>query len=139
MKKIVWLGMLLPFAFAGCETQQIKEQHAKFEEKNNQFIGKTYDDLIRGKGVPTGEATLSDGSRVVEYLSSETMISGGGSYPVPVSTYVPNQSGTGGVWIYGEKERNVPVSSRTSWCKLDFILSAKSIIQSWKAEGNHCY
>jgi len=139
MKKIVWLCAILSFVLSGCNTQRIKELQAKFEEKNNQYIGKTYDDLIRGLGVPTGEARLSDGSRVVEYSSSQTIISGGGSYPVPVSTYVPNQSGVGGFWFYSERERNIPVSSRTHYCKLDFNVSVLNVIQSWRAEGNHCY
>ena len=139
MKKIILLCMIFSFVLSGCNTQRLKEQHAKFEEKYNQLIGKTYDDLIRREGVPTGEAKLSDGSRVVEYLNSQTSISGGGSYPVPISTYIPNLSGTGGVWVYGEMERSNPVLSRTYYCKLDFIVSAQSIIQSWKAEGNHCY
>ncbi len=139
MKKIIGLCAILAFAFSGCGTQRIKELQAKYEAMNDQFIGKTYDELVRGKGVPTGEAKLTDGSRIVEYFSSETIVSGGGSYPVPVSTYVPNQNGVGGVWIYGEKERSFPVSSRTYYCKLDFTISHQNLIKSWKAEGNHCY
>ena len=139
MKKIIWLCAMFSLVLSGCGTQRIKERQAKFEEKNNQLIGKTYDDLIRGSGVPTGEAKLSDGSRIVEYSSSHITISGGGSYPVPISTYVPNRSGVGGFWIYSEMERNIPVSSSTYYCKLDFTVSTQNIIQSWKAEGNHCY
>ncbi len=139
MKKIMLLCAILCFALSGCVTQRIKERQAKFEAKNNQLIGKTYDDLIKGSGVPSGEAKLSDGSRIVEYLTSQTTISGGGSYPYPVTTYVPNRNGVGGFWVYSEGERSIPVTSTTYYCKLDFTVSAQNIVQSWKAEGNHCY
>lgn len=139
MKKIIGLCAIIVFACSGCGTQRIKELQAKYEGRNNQFIGKTYDELIRGLGVPSGEATLTDGSRIVEYSGSETVISGGGSYPVPVSSYVPNPNGVGGFWVYGEKERSLPVSSSTYYCKLDFTISPKNLVQSWKAKGNRCY
>ncbi len=139
MKKIILLCAALSLALPGCVTQRMKERQAKFEAKNNQLIGKTYDDLIRGSGVPSGEAKLTDGGRIVEYLTSQTTISGGGSYPVTVSTYVPNQNGMGGFWVYSEGERSIPITSSTYYCKLDFTVSAQNIIQSWRAEGNHCY
>ncbi len=139
MKKSILICLSLLVALPGCGTQRIKEQQAKYESNNNQLIGKTYDDLVRTLGVPSGEAKLSDGSKIVEYSSSQIRISGGGSYPIPVSIYVPNQNGVGGRWINSERERSLPVSSKTYFCKLDFTLSAESIVLSWKAEGNHCY
>ena len=139
MKKVVCLCVLLALVSSGCETQRIKERQARFEEKNNRLIGKSYDDLVGGVGVPTGEAKLSDGSRIVEYLNRQTMISGGGSYPVPISTYIPNRNGVGGFWVYTEGERTISITSNTYYCKLDFTVSAQNIVQSWKAEGNQCY
>jgi hypothetical protein len=138
MKNILMFALLV-VALAGCGTQRIKEQQAKYEAENNQLIGQSFDDLVRKLGVPSGEAKLSDGSKIVEYSSSQTRVSGGGSYPIPVSIYVPNQNGVGGRWIYSERERSLPVSSKTYFCKLDFTLSAGGVVLSWKAEGNHCY
>jgi hypothetical protein len=119
MKRIVWLSVILALVLPGCGTQQIKELQAKYEDKNNQLIGKSYDELVKGMGVPSGEARLSDGSRIVEYSIARTRISGGGSYPFPVSTYIPHQNGAGGFWVYSERERSMPVSSRTDYCKLE--------------------
>ncbi len=139
MKKTICACVVLALALSGCETQRIKERQAKFEESNNRLIGKSYDDLVRKTGVPSGEAKLTDGSRRVEYLNRQTTISGGGSYPVPIATYIPNRNGVGGFWVYTEGERTIPITSNTYYCKLDFTVSPQNIVVSWSAEGNHCY
>ncbi|MDP1634668.1 MAG: hypothetical protein Q8L69_08290, partial [Gallionellaceae bacterium] len=106
MKKVIGLLVILSLALSGCGQQRIKEQKAKFTETNNQLVGRTYDDLIKEKGVPTGEAKLSDGSKVVEYFNSSTVISGGGSYTTSTTTYVPNPNGGAGSWVDGQKQQH---------------------------------
>lgn len=139
MKRVIGLLVILSLALSGCGLQRIKEQKAKFTETNNQLVGKTYDDLIKEKGVPTGEAKLSNGGKVVEYFNSSTETSGGGSYSTPTTTYVPNPNGGVGTWVQGQQQQHIPVSSHTLSCKLNFVISPQNIIESWKTDGNKCY
>lgn len=139
MKKVIFVVMVISFTLSGCKLAQIKEQKAKFTETNNQLVGKTYDDLIKEKGVPTGEAKLSNGGKVVEYFHSSTETSGGGSYSTPTTTYVPNPYGGAGVWVQGQQQKHIPVRSEEMTCKLNFVISPQNIIESWKADGNKCY
>lgn len=139
MKKIFLLWVILSFGLSGCAQQRIKEQKAKFAETNNQLVGKTYDDLIKEIGVPTGEAKLSDGGKVVEYSNSGTETSGGGSFAMPTTTYVPNPYGGAGTWVQSQQQQHAPIRSKNMTCKLDFIISPQNIIESWKADGNKCY
>ena len=139
MNKIILLCVTMSLSLSGCGLTQIKEQKAKFVEANNQLVGKTYDDLIKEYGVPTGDAKLSDGGKVVEYYKSSTEIWGGGSYSISTPIYVPNTNGGVGTWIYNQQQHNSPVNSTTESCKLDFVISSKNVIESWKARGNACY
>lgn len=139
MKIIIVVLAIMSLSLSGCGLQRIKEQKAKFKETNNQLVGKTYDDLIKEKGVPTGEAKLTNGGKVVEYSKSSTETSGGGSYSVPTTTYVPNPYGGAGAWVRGQQQRHTSVSSETLNCNLNFVITPQNIIESWKADGNKCY
>ncbi|MBK9161256.1 MAG: hypothetical protein IPM27_06785 [Nitrosomonadales bacterium] len=139
MKRVIAILAILSLVLSGCGLQRIKEQKARFTEVNNQLVGKTYDDLIKEKGVPTGEAKLSNGGRVVEYFNSSTETSGGGSYSTPTTTYVPNPNGGAGAWVQGQQQQHIPVRSTNMVCKLNFVISPQNIIESWKAVGNKCY
>ena len=138
MKKIIPTCLGLILVLSGCATLSIKERQKIFTDEHEIFLGKTFDELVKGKGVPTGTATLSDGSRVVEYYNAQVEISGGGSYPFPTSTYVRNANGSG-TWIYIEHMQSLPVRSWSKICKIDFVVSAKNIVESWKYEGKGCY
>lgn len=138
MNKLLPVGIAVLLLLAGCGSFSVKERQKAFADENEVYVGKTFDDLVKGKGVPTGTATLSDGSKVVEYYNAQVEISGGGSYPYPVSTYVRNRDGTGS-WVYWEHMHTLPVRSWNKICKIDFVVSAKNIVESWKYEGKGCY
>lgn len=133
MRQIFVLITIL--ALSGCGLARIQEQKEKFAEVNNLLVGKTYDDMVKARGVPTREATLSTGGKVVEYSKSSTTTSGGGSYAVPTTAYIPST----GTWVQGTQQQAVPVRSHTSSCTLNFVISPSGIVETWKAEGNACY
>jgi hypothetical protein len=132
------LVLILLLALSACGLARIKEQKEQFARLNDQLVGKTYDDLLKTRGVPIREASLSTGGKVVVYEKSETTMSGGGSLTVPSSAYVANPYG-GGTWVHGTQQRALPVRSHTWSCALTFIISPASVVESWKAEGNACY
>lgn len=138
MKCLPYVSLALVLVFSGCSSLDVRELKKRFTDENQVFVGKTYDDLIKGKGVPTGSATLSDGSKVVEYYNAQIEISGGGSYPYPTTNYIPHPNG-GGTWIYVDHMRSLPVRSWNKICKIDFVVSPKNTVESWKYEGKGCY
>jgi len=125
-------------AIAGCGLARIEEQRARFVEINNGLVGKSYDDLLRTRGIPTRQASLSDGGRIVEYEKSETVTAGGGSVSVPASAYIAHRGG-GGTWVHGTTQQAMPVVSRANSCLLGFAISPAGVVEAWKAVGNACY
>lgn len=138
MNRLIALSFGMALVLTGCGSLSMKERQKIFEDGNANFAGKTFDELVKGKGVPTGTATLSDGSRVVEFYTSQVEISGGGSYPFPASTYVRNSNG-GGTWVYVEHMQTMPIRSWNKICKVDFVVSPNGIVETWKYEGKGCY
>lgn len=130
--------LILTLVLAGCSTLSNEERQKLFAGENDVFVGKTYDELVLGKGVPTGTATLSDGGKVVEYYNAQIEISGGETYYFPSTVFVQNTTG-GGNWVFVEQMRSIPVRSWNKICKLDFVVSPKNVVASWKYEGRGCY
>jgi hypothetical protein len=137
MKYPVFLCLAAALLVSGCDTLSVKERQKLFTDENDAYIGKTYDELVKGKGVPTGTATLSDGSKVVEYYNAQVEITGGGTYAFPAATYVQNTHG--GTWVYMQPVQSMPVRSWNKICKIDFIVSPKNTVESWKYDGKGCY
>lgn len=138
MKYFISICLASLFVLSGCATQSLEERKRMFMDENEAFIGKTYDELVKGKGVPTGTANLTDGSKLVEYYNAQIEISGGGSYTFPTTTYVRNATG-GGTWVYVEQMQSIPVRSWNKICRIDFIVSPKNAVESWKYDGKGCY
>lgn len=138
MKSNIPILLALALLLSGCDTLKIKEREQAFVDENNAYVSKTFDELVKGKGVPTGTATLSDGSKVVEYYHAQIEISGGGSYTFPAATYVENSAG-GRTWIYIDQMRSLPMRSWNKICKIDFLVSSKNVVESWKYDGKGCY
>jgi hypothetical protein len=132
------LFIVFALALAGCSSLKREEAAARFQAEMDGFIGQSSDDLILARGVPTGTAILTNGTKVLEYAKSRTETVGGGSYTVNNPVFIPRPGGAGS-WIYVPSQQNQPVQSWEVRCKLLFHVSADNKVLSWKAEGNGCY
>lgn len=137
-RRVAWAGALIAaLLLTGCGAA--KKREASFQTEMNGYVGNSADALIRSRGVPTSTATLSDGGRVLEYSKSRTVVSGGGSFTVNKSVYVPSSTGGVGTWVSVPQQQAVPVSSRDESCKLIFEISADNLVMGWKSEGRDCF
>lgn len=133
IKVIVWLGVLV---LTGCAATN-EEAARQFQAEMDSYVGRSVDELILARGVPTAAAPLSTGGRVLEYTKSKTRISGGHSYTTYTPVYVPNSSG-GGTWISVPSPQSTPIHTSERYCRLTFQVSADNLVMNWKAEGNDC-
>lgn len=133
-------SILLAFTLAltACETLSPKERQLAFMAENNAYIGKSLDDLIKGKGVPTGTAVLSDGSKMIEYYNAQVEISGGGYYPFSTSTYHTHKNGTRTL-VYVNQLQSMPVRSWNKICRIDYLINQQNLVESWQFDGKGCY
>lgn len=132
------MTLVFVLALAGCSTLNREEAAARFQAAMDGFIGKSSDELILARGVPTGTALLTTGDKVLEYSRSRTETVGGGSYTINSPVFVPRPGGTG-TWINVPTQQTQAVQSWEVRCKLLFHVSADNKVLSWKAEGNSCY
>lgn len=136
MSRLILLCLLS--ALSGCATMGSQEHQQAFTAENDAFVGKTSDELIKTKGVPTGTATLSDGSKVVEYYTTQIEISGGGFYSFPATTYMTDTNGSRTL-VTIDHMRSLPVRSWQKICKIDFLVTANNVVASWKYDGKGCF
>jgi hypothetical protein len=109
-----------------------------FQAEMSAFVGRSADEVIKAKGVPTATATLSNGGRVLEYYSSKMVTSGGGSHVTYQNVYRTNSLGTGG-YTQVPVQQTAPITTTELRCKILFVVSRNGLVDSWKAEGNNCY
>jgi hypothetical protein len=128
--------LLCLLVLAGCASMN-EEAVRQFQSEMDGYVGRSADELILARGVPTATAPLSTGGKVLEYSKSRTDISGGNSYTTYTPVFVPNASG-GGTWISVPSHQTVPIYSYERSCKLTFQVSTDNIVLNWKAEGNEC-
>ena len=129
-------ALVCSLVLAGCASMN-EEAARKFQAEMDGYVGRSADELILARGVPTASAPLSTGGKLLEYSKSRTSISGGGSYTTYTPVFVPNTSG-GGTWISVPSQQTVPIHSSERGCKLTFQVSTDNIVLNWKAEGNEC-
>jgi len=137
-KNILFIAAFSLLFLSGCQTLSFKDRQKLYINENAAFVGKSYDELIKGKGVPTATATLTSSGKVVEYLTTQMEYSGGGYYGYPGPFYYGNGH-HGRNWAYYNDMSWYPVQSWTSICRLDFVVSPQNIVESWKYEGNGCF
>lgn len=92
------------------------------------WIGGSGEHLVASWGVPTGEHTSPDGSRIYEFSKTRTYTVSGGTQTEQV---VINGH-------YIDVEVPQPDEVRSTWCRTTFYLSAGDIIQSDAFEGSDC-
>lgn len=138
MSRVTFTGMLLAglLALAGCASTN-EEEARQFQAEMDGYVGRSVDELVLARGVPTALAPLSTGGKVLEYSKSTTRISGGHSYTTYTPIFVPNTSG-GGTWVSVPSQQSAPIHTSERSCKLTFQVSADNIVLNWKAEGNDC-
>jgi len=129
-------ALMCSLLLAGCVSMN-EEAVRQFQAEMDGYVGRSADELILARGVPTATAPLSTGGKVLEYSKSRTSISGGNSYTTYTPVFVPNTSG-GGTWISVPSHQTVPIHSYERSCKLTFQVSTENIVLNWKAEGNEC-
>lgn len=130
------IHLIAVLALAGCASMN-EEAARKFQAEMDGYVGKSVDELILARGVPTATAALSSGGKVLEYSTSSTSISGGYSYLTYTPVFVPNSSG-GGTWISVPSHQTAPIHTFERNCKLTFQVSPDNKVLNWKAEGNDC-
>ena len=123
------LGFIL-----GCANRPTKEA---FIERAQAWVGRNADELVIKVGPPTSTFTLSNGDRVFEYQRSQNVTTGGGSYTMPTTTYIPGGP-LGGTFVQGQQVHQMPVSSGTLTCNVRYVVDKNNIITSWSADGNAC-
>lgn len=129
------IGFLVLVTLTGCTS--LEQRKATFAQGIDIYVGKNADDLVLAKGPPTSTFTLSTGARVFEYLSTHTVIRGGGNFTSFQPVFVPNTAG--GNWVQVPTQQSTPLSSYEYSCKILFKISRSNIVESWTAEGNGCY
>lgn len=136
MAKIKLLVLVLTaFAISGCGI--VAKRKEAFVAEMDSYVGRSIDEVIKTRGVPTGTAPLSNGGKVVEYSSSKMITSGGGSYTTYESLYIPGTNG--GKWAQVPVQNSTPITTSEARCKLLFTVSKDGLVENWKAEGNRCY
>lgn len=123
-------------AQAGCASLN-QEAADRFQAEMDGYVGKSADELILARGVPTASAALSSGGRVLEYRSRRTSVSGGHSYLSYTPVFVPNSSG-GGTWISVPSPQTAPIQTMELQCRLSFQIGPDNKVLNWRAEGNDC-
>lgn len=131
-----FIAVLALLLVAGCAATN-EEAIRKFQAEMDGYVGKSVDELILARGVPTATATLSSGGRVLEYSTHRSSVSGGYSYLAYTPVFVPNSSG-GGSWISVPSHETAPIYTSEWRCKLTFQISADQKVLNWRAEGNDC-
>ena len=121
-------------ALSGCATRPTT---AAFDEQAQQWIGKNADELVMQKGPPTSTFTLSNGGRVFQYERSVNVVSGGGTYAMPTTTYI-SSGPNAGTWVQGQAVHSLPVGSKTLNCTVRFTVDTSNTIIAWSKEGNRC-
>lgn len=104
------------------------------------WIGEHSDKLLSIWGPPQNEYPLSDGGKVLEYIRTRNVQTGGYSYQVPQTTIHQELSpwglhqGTSTTYV----EKDVPVQNLTFKCITRFTVDEVGIIKAWSFEGNDC-
>ena len=110
-----FITVLASLALAGCAAMN-EEAARKFQAEMDGYVGRSVDELILARGVPTATAALSSGGKVLEYTSSRSSVSGGYSYLTYTPVFVPNSSG-GGTWVSVPSHQTAPIYTSEWRCK----------------------
>lgn len=145
MMRIFVIAMLLYvcLVMAGCATT------ANYEKILQSWIGADADHLVSTFGAPDKTSTLSDGGRVIEYVSRGNVLLGGFTYTIPQTTYhygslsaygryggsaYGSYSGTSTTYI----QQQTPMYNIPLVCITRFRISPANKVIDWQWQGNNC-
>ena len=111
--------------------------------------GDTADHLVEPWGPPQSSYKLSDGGHVFEYVREGTMLAGGNTYTVPLTSYTygnMSASGTNSGYAIGQYsetttnyiQKQTPIYNVQLVCVTRFTVDPKGIITHWAWRGNNC-
>lgn len=140
MNKTAIVTLLI--ALAGCATQ------AKFQAKMDRFVGQSEVVVVGAYGPPQNSYVLDDGTKVLQYTRSGTIVMPGTTtYQPMVSTTAGNMtlnqgiSTTKGTYnqtttsYVPQQGQAIPINVS---CTVNFTISKDGIVRLWSAEGNNC-
>lgn len=122
------LAIIFTLSFTSCATT------AHYETALSKWKGSHIDNLVIARGVPQSTHLLSDGRKIVQYSSSSTKTTGGGSRQVVAGYRTDAYGYTETVY----KNVSTPVRSVTYQCTTRFFVNANGIVESWDYKGNAC-
>ncbi len=128
--RIITLGIIL--SISACATPQ------KYNNKLNQELGKTSEQLINTFGQPAKIKRLANGDEIITYISINYQV-------LPDPNYYDNtdfmtEDEMFYPFTYGEDVipmGNFMGETITEYCKTDFYLK-NNIVTSWQWKGNAC-
>lgn len=140
MKYIIPLAVAI--VLSGCATQ------ANFQSKMDGFIGLPESSVVGTYGPPMSSYVMNDGSKVLQYKRSNTIVMPGVTTSRPVTTNTSgnitlNQGMRTSTGAYSqtstayvqEKGEDIPIHFS---CTVNFTIDKGGIVQRWAAEGNRC-
>ena len=104
------------------------------------WVGAHVDELVSVWGIPNSSFDLSAGGKILEYVHSRTIQSGGYSYSSPQTTNLSGfasgsyWSGTATTYV----TQTTPVYSSTYTCKTRFTVNSRGYITKYAFQGNDC-
>lgn len=104
---------------------------ANHETILDSWVGSSADSLVAAWRVPDNVYTNEDGTRVLDFIDSQTVTTGGYSYSTPETVFNPDGS-ISTTYV----TNTAPVSSFQVICRTTFIVDKAGIIRSWKWNGN---
>ncbi len=112
---------------------------AKYTQKLNQDIGKTYDELISQYGTPSKTKRLNNGNMIVYYVNVNTELLPDPEYDFDSPDYLTEDEEFY-PFTYGGNQ--IPVGSFmgetiTNYCETKFYLTDNKVT-SWSYKGNSC-
>jgi hypothetical protein len=142
MKTNYLLLVIAALLFSSCATT------ANYERILSSWVGAPADKLVVRWGPPQNSFPLSDGGRVLEYITQRTVQLGGYTTSVPQTTY---HSGTASAWgtggsAYGSYsgtsttyvQQQTPTYNVPFTCMTRFVVNGQGTITDWAWQGNNC-
>lgn len=125
-------ALVIIFLFSACATSQ------KYNERLNQEIGKTSQQLLSSYGTPTHTKRLANGDEIITYISINYQVIPDPNYYFNTNFMTEDQMFE--PFTYGNN--TIPIGDYmgeviTDYCSTSFYLR-NNIITSWQWRGNSC-
>ena len=109
-----------------------------YEKVLNSWVGANADDLAFQWGPPTSIYPKSDGGKIIEYVRTSSIKTGGYTYTTPQTQTTYNNITGAAETSTTYVQKTTPISTLDFWCKTRFDVDRNGRITQWKWEGNDC-